>query len=263
MPKLATVDLALSCMDSKSFARMDAKLQEAMTPKEQDTERATAALAWAQDLPADVGQDYLWNIRVISHREHISHREAGLAGSIISAFNRAMEQELARKYEQEHPSEWFGEIGKREILTLTVIGLRDLQSDWGSTTLVMFRNANGDKAKWFASGSAGMTIDKTYTVKATIKAHDEYQGSKQTLLSRVTVYDAELEAQQKANSKIIKSVLKKRYTCPHKDAPKYNYIDVPELERYAQNGRWSESCCAECYAAWVARQEAETAAVAA
>ena len=255
--KVSTVDNALACMDSKWFNKQNAKYQESHAPTEADAKRATEAIEWAQALPSDVTQDYLWNIRVISHTEHIGHREAGLAGSIIAAFNRHMEQELAKKYERDHPSEWFGTKGERATFTLTVIGFKDIQSDFGSTTLVTFRTPNGDRAKWFASNATGFEQDKTYEVKATVKGHDEYKGSKQTLLTRCSIYDAAAEAQQKANSKVIKAVLKKRYTCKH-DGPKYN-IEVPELDQYAQYGQWTEVCCAECHAAWTARAEQEAA----
>lgn len=256
--KCATVDSALFCMDSKSFSKQSAKFQEAHTPTEADGERAKAAIEWAQALPADTTSDYMWNIRVISHKEHIGHREAGLGGSIIAAYNRHMEQELARKYERDNPSEFFGTVGKREIFTLTVTGFRDIASDFGSTTLVSFRDASGNIGKWFASNCIGFELAKTYQVKASVKNHEVYKESKQTLLTRCSIYDAALEAQQKANSKIIKATLKKRYSCPNTHQPKYNYIDVPELDQYAQNGSWSEICCKECFDAWTARAENES-----
>ena len=203
-PKQATVDTALSCFDEHSWNRMDERDRERFTVTEDDKIRATAAIAWAQELPADVTNDYLWNIRVVSHREQIGYREAGLAGSIIAAYNRYMEQELARKYEHDHPSAWFGTEGERGIFTLTVIGLREMEGNFGLTTLVQFRDSAGNRAKWFCSGRCSMEIDQPVTVKATIKTHEEYKGSKQTVLSRVALYDAAAEAEKKAAAKAAK-----------------------------------------------------------
>ena len=189
--KVATVDDALCCMDSKWFGKQSATWQEKHTVAAEDRDRAELAIAWAQALSADVTNDYLWNIRTVSTRDLISVREAGLAGSIIAAYNRAMEQETARRYAMAHPSEWFGKVGERAIYVLTVTGERDLESQWGLTTLVMMTDANGNKAKWFCSGRSPLHVGETYTVKATIKSHEEYRGSHDTLLSRVTVYDAQ------------------------------------------------------------------------
>lgn len=187
VPKQATVDHALACFDPKFWAKLSAADQAELTPTDDDAQRATAAIAWAQELPADVTNDYLWNIRVISHREQISYREAGLAGSIIAAYNRAQEKELAAKYERDHPSEYFGTVGKREVFTLTPVSFRDLESRYGLTTLVMFRDPAGSRAKWFCSGSCSFELDRPIIVKATVKAHEEYKGSRQTLLSRVAL----------------------------------------------------------------------------
>jgi len=208
IPKLATVDAALGCFDDKIWNQFSADTQAKLTPTEEDEQKAIAAIAWAQELPADVTNDYLWNIRVVSHREQIGPREAGLAGSIIAAYNRHMEQEMARKYELDHPSEHFGEVGKREIFTLTVMGLREMDNDYGLTTLVSFRDPAGNRAKWFCSGSSSLEVDHTYTFKASVKAHEEYKGSKQTTLTRVAIFDAAAEAQRKADAKAAKKAAK-------------------------------------------------------
>lgn len=208
VPKTATVDHALMCFDPKLWAKLSAADQEKLTPTEADGVRAAAAIAWAQELPADVANDYLWNIRVVSHREQIGSREAGLAGSIISAYNRFLEQEMERKYERDNPSNWFGTVGKREVFTLTVIGRRDIESDYGSSTLYMFRTATGDRGKWFSSNSAELVVGEVYTVKATVKEHEQYKGSNQTMLSRLVIYDAAAEAQAKADAKATKKAAK-------------------------------------------------------
>ena len=166
-----------------------------------------------------------------------------------------MEQELARKYEKDHPSEWFGTDKERITMALTVIGLRDIASEWGNTTLVTFRTESGDKAKWFASNASGFEIDKTYIVKATVKGHDEYKGSKQTILTRGSIYDAAEEARLKAESKLIKKVLKARYSCKHEQ--QVACFVIKELDSLSSIGIWRHYGCQECTDAWTARAEAE------
>lgn len=187
--KQATVDHALIFFDSKALQYMSQRDKEKYEPKPADAEKAEAAIAWAQALASDVTNDYLWNIRVVSNREFITHREAGLAGSIVAAYTRHLEQELKRAYERQTTlDEHFGEVGKRDVFTLTVMGAKSLESDYGLTTLYTFRDPEGRAAKWFASGDGGnLDIGSTYRVKASIKAHDVYQERKQTVLTRASV----------------------------------------------------------------------------
>ena len=81
-----------------------------------------------------------------------------------------------------------------------------MSNDWGLTTLVMFRDAVGNKAKWFASGSCGFEVDSVVTVKATVKDHEEYRGSRQTTLSRVILAtETEVAKAAKKHSRLSKA----------------------------------------------------------
>ena len=253
--KLATVDSALSLWNKDVWKQLSAADRDKLTPTTEDETKAVEAIAWAAALPTDVGSDYLWNIRVLALKEYIGYREAGLAGSIIAAYNRHLEREMAAKYERDMPSEWFGTVGKREVFELTVIGKREMDGNYGLTTLVMFRDAAGNRAKWFCSGSCGFAVDSVVTVKATVKEHTEYKGCKQTGLSRVTEYDAVEEARLKANAKVIKKVLKKRgLECKH--VGQWFTFAVPELDAMSVTGEWLQPCCRECSEAWAGKEVA-------
>jgi hypothetical protein len=202
IPKQASIDQALSWFDDKWVANQDSAKREQYTPSEHDLASATAAIAWAQEIAADVTNDYLWNIRVVAHREALPlfGRETGLAGSIIVAHQKHLERELNTKYEREQygDSQHFGIIGERAVYALTVIGLRQIESDWGCTTMIRFRDASGNVAVWFASNSPEWDLDQTVTVKATVKKHEEYKGTKQTLLGRVVLHVEKPKAPRKA-----------------------------------------------------------------
>lgn len=246
---MATVDEALSLWNKDAWKRLSAADQEKLTPVAEDEAKAAEAIAWAGGLDAAVGNDYLWNIRVLAMKEYIGYREAGLAGSIIAAYNRHLEREMAAKYQRDQPSDWFGEVGKREVFELTVLSTREMSGDYGLVTLVMFRDTAGNRAKWFCSGSCGFKVNSVVTVKATVKEHTDYKGCKQTGISRVALYDAAEEARLKANSKVVKKVLKKRgLECKH--AGQWYSFRVSELDAMSSTGEWSQPCCLECSKAW-------------
>ena len=274
--KEATVDTALLCMNDKWWSKQSEKTKAKYTTNETDGEKAAAAIFWAQNLPVDTTSDFLWNIRVVSHREQLSYREAGLAGSIIAAYNRHLEQETKRKYERDHPSEWVGEVGKRDVFTLTVLSTREMSSDYGPMTLLMFRDEQGNRYKWWASGTPDMDVDKTYVVKGSVKAHENWTPKstadgqtahtvKTTVLTRVTVYDAEAEAKAQADKKAVKKVLKKRYDCRHERSGSrygrsWTYFHVAELDQYTNSGHYETPCCNACFEEWTKRAETEGAA---
>jgi len=192
VPKLATVDQAFLWFDSKFVAQQSAAVRAKYAPTEEDAAEAAAAIAWAQTLPADAANDYLWNIRVVAHKEYVDVRSAGLAGSIISAYNKHLQRELAKKYESLNPSEYFGTPKVREPFRLTVVGIREIEGEYGLTTMVRFKQeGTNNTAIWWASGKPAveLELDQTYTLTATVKEHELYRGEhKQTVVTRVAPF---------------------------------------------------------------------------
>ncbi len=157
-------------------------------PSEEDQARAGAAAAWA--LAAEGGSDYIHNVRTIAALGAVGMRHANLAASIIVAHTR----ELARRAERTAPANLdahFGAVGKREVFTLTVVGVREFESDFGARVLVMLRDADGRSAKWWTgSGPSGeLEVGHTYRIKATVKEHGEYRGARETVLTRASVVE--------------------------------------------------------------------------
>jgi len=133
--------------------------------------------------------EYVVNMKAVIAAEFVSSRNIGLVASAPQALARFEEKTLARKVAAAGPqSEWFGSKGDKGVLFTGVIeAIRYIDSQWGSTVLYTFRAADGTIAKWFASSEAlGDTtvIGTTVTIKGTIKDHDEFRGTKSTVLTR-------------------------------------------------------------------------------
>lgn len=91
-----------------------------------------------------------------------------------------------RSIEPESNSEWIGEIKERlRDLRVTLTGARECFSYYGDSTLFTFEY-NDCILTWFTSSSpkVEMTIGNEYILTGTVKLHDEYNGVKQTRLSR-------------------------------------------------------------------------------
>jgi hypothetical protein len=159
--------------------------------EEQDKEMAAGALAYGRALEVTTDDDYLWNLRIACSDDHILYRSAGLVGSLIPAYQRHLGREVERqkRFESEKNSQWVGEVGRRDIFTLTLVGCRQFESDYGVTTMLKFRDPAGNVVVWWASGCKNWSDDlgKSLQIRATVKAHNGYNGIKQTTISRAVV----------------------------------------------------------------------------
>lgn len=97
-------------------------------------------------------------------------------------------------------SEWFGEEGKRYDLELTYDGYHCWETTFGYRTSIQylhkFKDEKGNVYTWKTGNSMGRHTSNGYELmkegekvimKATVKEHSEYKGTKQTVLTRCSV----------------------------------------------------------------------------
>lgn len=185
----ATADLVyelfspVSLRDPKYRNTMETLYKQA-TPTNEDVELATKAIEWAAQLePGE--NDYLYNINTIARAGVIDRKLMGYAASIIPAYQREMDKSRTAQTNK-LTSKHFGTVGKREVFTLTVEKMVNLDSGMYPSTLHVFKDAEGNQAIWFASKKSGFQIGEIVTVKASVKEHKEREGIAQTILTRVT-----------------------------------------------------------------------------
>lgn len=122
--------------------------------------------------------------------------ERGLAGGFISdralaALTKAV-TELEENARRRAASRHVGTVGKRQTFEVTVERVasfeRDSFSGYGKETvwIVTMRDAN-DAAIVSKTPSFSAQKGERLVIKATVKAHDEYRGERQTIVQRVKV----------------------------------------------------------------------------
>jgi hypothetical protein len=180
--KTPTSDMAVMWMNDK----------DRTCPRPEDADRATveAALEWARGI-ADDGSEFDLNLRAASKRVAVSPKNMGITAYIVAGYLREKTKQDERAARR--PSEHVGEVGvrfgsgkgKKAIAPLCLIVERVIPCDgqYGTTYITMMRDAYGNSFKWFASGVC-LETGETYNIAGTVKAHDEYKGNKQTVLSR-------------------------------------------------------------------------------
>lgn len=175
---------------------------EVIVPSEANKVKAAELVAeWVASVPLlkrDGSKDeYADQCKVLAERGWITEKTSGIAASMVKGPRKPIEN---KDYSN---SQYQGEVGGRMIFeNLTVDMAFEREGDYGISTIYKFFDANNNVYTWFASGSGQFEKGEVIpALKATVKAHEEYKGIKQTILSRAQVYDAAEEAAKKEAKK--------------------------------------------------------------
>lgn len=156
-------------------------------PTDADEARGEAAAAWAKDLSPDGEglEDYLYNVNLIARSGLVRRKSAGIAASIIAAYDREVERR--KRTEARGESKHVGEVGKRTTLTLTLHKVITCEGGmYDPSYLHIMSDEAGNDVKWFASDTNDwFEVGSTVRCDATVKKHDEYRGRPYTLVNRV------------------------------------------------------------------------------
>lgn len=134
------------------------------------------------------GSDYAVNMRVLLDGDHVGPRHVAILSSLVAVWAREMGIRAERKANPIN-NEWVGEVKTRlRGLKVTVTKVQCWEGDYGMTTLLIMRDESGHVLKWFASGTKMIEVGDEITIDGTVKGHDEYNGTKQTALTRCKIH---------------------------------------------------------------------------
>lgn len=138
--------------------------------------------------------DYVQNLTVLANYDDplygrkVIRKNLGLVCSMIPFYQRAMEQEAERKRKAAaagHCNEHLGEVGQRLEVTAYCESVRFIEGYYGATALHRFRDPDGRLLVWFCGGRGfDAEVGQTYKLRGTVKRHDDYKGTAQTILTR-------------------------------------------------------------------------------
>ncbi len=134
-------------------------------------------------------------------RDHrtLSERQIEAAARIIKANANQSALDIASTH--------VGEIKERIEFEATVEFTKEFEGFYGSTTIIKLRDLEGNVFTWFASGPIydhDVKRGDRVSIKGTVKKHDDYQGTKQTILTRCKITKFEvMEADEAATQEDI------------------------------------------------------------
>lgn len=162
---------------------------------------AAEALSMAQKLREFIlsndfwgDSDYVLNLKTFCAAEWVSPRYLGYLASVPQAYAKHLERTFIKQRKQDAlVNEWVGEPADKLTLKVKVVAVRWIEDNYnpygGSKPLYTMVSDTGHTFKWFASRDAfGEDVtpegEDFFTIKATVKKHEEWNELKSTVLTR-------------------------------------------------------------------------------
>jgi hypothetical protein len=155
---------------------------EKKSPNEADIELARKTREHFENLdPGD--NDYLNNCVKVVKVGYVPVKQVGVTCSMIASYKNHIRKNLEKKHTKE--SNYVGEVGDRLEVKVECVFMTEIDSYYGPSELYIFVDSDGNKYKTFYSGSKwGCDQGDIVTLKGTVKKHETYNGSKDTVLTR-------------------------------------------------------------------------------
>jgi hypothetical protein len=144
------------------------------------------------------GEYLVWVVDNVAHKLGI-RRETFIKSSIHYLAARAELEEKERKREERREaireerakSEWVGEVGERREFHIKVVFTKTYDSHFGTGVLVIALDPDGNTIKTMGTAAAlwNMARGEEYIVTGTVKAHETWDGAKNTMITRVAMVE--------------------------------------------------------------------------
>jgi len=129
--------------------------------------------------------DYVYNMKNFFSNDIVDMRYIPFIASAVSAYTRSIEKEAEMKV-MKGVSNFVGTIGDKITADVEVLAAKWVSSYYGSSLLVRMVDDVGNTFTTFYSGyKFEPKVGDKFTIKGTVKAHKEFKGWKNTMLTRV------------------------------------------------------------------------------
>lgn len=139
----------------------------------------------------DGASDYAANLKVCLRAGHVEPRHMGLVVSAVSAYERMTGDRLRKTSEEQEKREtcYAGTKGEKITVTGPITRLVPVETNYGyspSTSMLVIVKDGTTVAKMFTAAAWAFDVEQgaEVTITGTVKDHEEYRGTKQTVLTR-------------------------------------------------------------------------------
>lgn len=168
-----------------SFRRYQRQGMEGVSKETKD--KITKALDWVRQLNRERANHYMYNLHMLCSNEYMEDRDIGMVASLILAYGKYLDILAEKKREQGFKSsKYVGEVKSREVFELTLHKIIQYEGFYGVGFMHVYQDKDDNVFVWSTTKMQGIE-GKTYSMKCTIKDHDEYKGVRQTKITRCKI----------------------------------------------------------------------------
>jgi len=167
------------------------RLRKEFKAVEVDDDLCEAAFRWALE---GGDSDYRQNLQKLAEMGEVGSKYYGFVCSILPSYEREIGRTVEfakRDQEREEKNKkafaWIGEVGEKITARVTCVDTKYINSNWGVTILCKFETEEGLRLAWFASRDPALDAQAWFTLTGTVKAHNEFKGAKETVVTRAKV----------------------------------------------------------------------------
>lgn len=139
---------------------------------------------------SDCDSEFMLNCANLFDCVYVPIKMVGYICGAVGAYAKQLLKDIEKR---DLVNEHFGKEKVRSEMTLKLVRINDFDHTYGTTFVHGFLDEAGRTAVWFGSKRLRdenkdlIEVGSKVVVKATIKGHDEYKGTKQTLITRVSL----------------------------------------------------------------------------
>lgn len=159
-------------------------------PDSEDTiQTVELALSWIKE--QEDTNDYIHNLKVITSLDYIKYSNLGVLISLIPTYFKAMSIETKRKEQenQDKKSSWVGQVGEKinvQVQSIDCVTSWDRSyNGYSNQTTYLYKIVDIDNNIY--TWKTATVLENVSALSGTIKAHDNYNGTKQTALTRCKI----------------------------------------------------------------------------
>lgn len=181
---VSTAQLVSDCLSNSLAA---ATRRERFTAAA-DPARVAAVLRYVREDLREDGSEYVANLRACTAPDLVGYRNFGLVTSAVASYDRHVAQlaERARAERATGASEWVARPKDRITVDVEIVSTSPISGyDDRPSTVVKMVTSDGDALTWFATGVIDWDPGSQMRVRATVKGHTVFRGTKETRVTRV------------------------------------------------------------------------------
>jgi hypothetical protein len=169
----------------------EARLREMSQYVAEATERAAVVRDFVLSDAFAGTSTYVDNLKASCAEQVITSKQIGLVASAPQAYIRHLETAAEREAREasyrkvSETSDFVGAVKDKVTVEGTIKAIRYISGQYGTTTLYSILSTEGNLFKWFSTnGALGDAEGVTVKIQGTVKGHEEYNGTKATMLTR-------------------------------------------------------------------------------